>query len=220
MNKYKKYKYAIFDLDGTLLNTLEDLKNSVNYSLKHFSMPEKTTEEIRLFLGNGAVSLFERSVPNGKYNPLFNDALNLFKEHYSKNNDIFTKPYDGIEHVLKCLKEKNIKSVIVSNKFDEAVKILADKYFSGLIDIAIGENEKCGIKRKPHPDMVLKAINDLKADKNDCVYIGDSEVDIATARASGINSIIVSWGFRDKEYLLKSGAKTIISKPLELLDYF
>lgn len=211
-------KAVIFDLDGTLLNTLEDLTESTNFALSAFGYPTRTIEEINSFVGNGVLKLIERALPNGDDNPDFYVCLKTFKDHYKHNMQNKTKPYEGIIDLLKKLKSKGIKTAIVSNKFDAAVKGLTEKYFKGLIDISAGENEAEGISKKPAPDMVLKVIDELKADKNSVVYIGDSDTDILTAKNSQIPCISVSWGFRTKEFLKQNGASTIIDTPSELLN--
>lgn len=206
---------VIFDLDGTLLNTLEDLKDSTNFALKKFGCEEKKLEQIREYVGNGVRKLIERSVPYGENNTNFEQCLKLFKEHYAKNMYNKTAPYDGVIKMLKELKKRNIKIAVVSNKFDLAVKELCKKYFDGLIDIAIGESEK--VRKKPAPDSVFKAIDDLKSDTQNSIYVGDSDVDVQTAKNTGIDCIGVTWGFRDRNLLEKEGAKYIIDSPLEIL---
>ena len=211
-------KAVIFDLDGTLLNTIEDLKESTNFALSAFGYPIKTVEEVNSFVGDGVSKLIERAIPNGKDNKDFEPCLQMFKFFYSQNMLNQTKPYDGITELLETLKAKGIKTAVVSNKFDSAVKELTKKYFDGLISVSIGENEKEGIKKKPAPDMVLKALKELDVQPSDAVYAGDSNTDILTAQNTGIPCISVSWGFRTKEFLLENGAKTIIDYPSELLN--
>jgi len=211
-------KAVIFDLDGTLLNTIEDLKESTNFALSAFGYPVKTVEEVNSFVGDGVSKLIERAIPNGKDNKDFEPCLQMFKFFYSQNMLNQTKPYEGINELLETLKAKGIKTAVVSNKFDSAVKELTKKYFDGLISVSIGENEKEGIKKKPAPDMVLKALKELDVQPSDAVYAGDSNTDILTAQNTGIPCISVSWGFRTKEFLLENGAKTIIDYPSELLN--
>lgn len=214
----KKYRFAVFDLDGTLLNTIGDLTAAVNFALEKHGMPKRTEKDTAAFLGNGAEVLIALSVPGGKENPSFSLVLSSFKEYYAANNTVFTKPYKGIEKVLNSLDKKGIKYALVSNKFDKAVKLLEKKYFEGRFETAVGEYE--GIKRKPAPDLVLKAMENMNAPKDQTVYIGDSEVDIKTAQNCGIDCISVSWGFRSREELAQSGAKTIIDTPDKLLEFF
>ena len=153
-----KKKIVIFDLDGTLINTLEDLKNSTNYALSCLNYPTKTIDEICQFVGNGVAKLIERAIPDGKDNPDFQQCLETFKNHYSKNMYNKTAPYNKIPQMLKTLKQKGYITAVVSNKFDMAVKELCSKYFPDLIDFAAGENEACGIRKKPAPDTVLKVL--------------------------------------------------------------
>lgn len=213
----KKYKTVIWDLDGTLLDTLDDLKDSVNTSLEEYGYPARTKQEIRSFVGNGIRKLVELSVPNGENNPDFDKIFKFFKLHYEKNCNNKTKAYDGIIPLLNKLKEDGISMAIVSNKSDFAVKELADIYFKEFISSAIGESDN--IRRKPYPDSVFKAVKELGADKASCVFIGDSEVDIKTAENSGIDCLSVSWGFRTEEQLIKNGAAKVIATPKELELY-
>ena len=212
-------KIFIFDLDGTLLNTLEDLKDAVNYSLSKFNYPKYTLEDIRLFVGNGVKKLIERALPNGLNNKDFDECLSIFKKSYKENMYNKTYIYEGVIDMLKSLKDKGIKTAIVSNKFDLAVKELAQKYFDGLIDIALGENEKEGIRKKPAPDTVFKVLKLMNLTQDDAIYIGDSDVDIMTAKNSSMPCISVTWGFRDKNFLLENGAKIIVYSPKEILNY-
>lgn len=206
----------IFDLDGTLLNTLEGLKNSTNFALKKFNCPEITLEQTRSFVGNGVQKLIERAIPNGEKNPDFEKCLNTFKEHYSKTMYQKTVAYDGIEDMLTELKRKGVKTGVVSNKFDTAVKELCKNYFDGLIIVAIGESPN--VRKKPAPDSVLKAMKILGAKPENTLYVGDSDVDIQTAKNSNLKSVGVTWGFRDRELLEKEGADFIINTPCELLE--
>lgn len=214
MNK----KIVIFDLDGTLINTLEDLKNSTNHALKTFNYPERNIEEICQFVGNGVAKLIERAIPDGCSNPDFDKCLNVFKQHYSKNMYNKTAPYNKIPEMLKTLKQKGYLTAVVSNKYDMAVKELCNKYFSDLIDFAAGENEACGIKKKPAPDTVLKVLEKFNLTCNQAVYIGDSDVDIMTAKNSKMPCISVTWGFRNRDFLIKHGAEIIIDSPDEIIN--
>jgi phosphoglycolate phosphatase len=212
----KKIDTVIFDLDGTLLNTLEDLTDSVNFSLKNASFPTRTLEEVRHFLGNGAERLMELSIPEGKNNPLFAMCLVDFRKHYKKNIINKTCPYPGIMTVLKKLKNNDYKLAVVSNKFDEAVKMLNKHFFSEYIKTAIGE--RAGILKKPAPDTVYTALKELGTSSENTVYVGDSEVDAKTAKNSGLIFVGVTWGFRDREVLKNEKADYIIDKPEELLN--
>lgn len=205
----------IFDLDGTLLNTLEDLKDSTNFALSYYNYPPKTSEEVRNFVGNGVEKLIERAIPNGADNPNFYACVERLKDHYSKNMCNKTKPYVGIIDMLDELYRHNVKVAVVSNKFDKAAKELCKKYFNDKINIVIGES--ANIRKKPSPDSVLEVIKQLDAKKEETLYVGDSEVDIETAKNSNLTCISVTWGFRNREFLVNSGAKYIIDSPLELL---
>lgn len=207
----------IFDLDGTLLYTLEDLKNSTNYALEKYSMPKRTLDEIRTFVGNGIHLLIERAVPDGDKNPLFEDVFAAFKEHYSAHSLDCTRPYDGVIEMLKEVKRRGFKTAIVSNKIDSAVKELRDVFFPSLIDVAYGESPT--VKRKPAPDTVYAALSELGSEVSESVYVGDSDVDVMTAKNAGMDLVAVSWGFRDKDLLKSMGAGTIIDKPQELFLY-
>lgn len=204
--------FIIFDLDGTLLNSLEDLKDSTNFALREFGYPERSLEEIRKFVGNGVKKLIERAVPQNCTE--VEKCLECFKKHYSQNMYNKTAPYNGIIELLEQLKQSGVKTAVVSNKFDAAVKELCKKYFNNLIDIAIGQSDDT--PPKPAPNSVLKAMKELKADKNSTVYIGDSDVDVMTAKNSNLPCIGVTWGFRDKENL--SGAEYIINKPCDIIN--
>ncbi len=207
----------IFDLDGTLLNSLEDLKVSVNYALYGFKYPKQTLEMVRNNVGNGVEKLIERSLPDGKNNPNFEVCLSIFKEHYAKHMDVNTKPYPHILETLATLKTKGYKLAVVSNKFDAAVKPLCKKYFKTLIDVAIGQEKDT--KKKPAPDTVYIALDELNSTAEKSVFIGDSEVDIQTAKNAGMDCISVSWGYKTKDFLEENGASIIIDTPFELLNY-
>lgn len=212
-------KAVIFDLDGTLLNTLDDLADSTNYALSKFGYPTRTIEEVRQFVGNGVAKLIERAIPDGKNNPNFEKCLSIFKENYAQNMYNKTAPYNGIIEMLSNLKSKGIKIAVVSNKFDLAVKELCKKYFEGFIDFAAGENEAQGIKKKPAPDTVISVLNEFNFAPEDAVYVGDSDVDIMTAKNSKMPCISVTWGFRDKKFLLENGATILINAPSEIYSH-
>lgn len=212
-------KAVIFDLDGTLLNTLDDLADSTNYALSKFGYPTRTIEEVRQFVGNGVAKLIERAIPEGKNNSNFEKCLSIFKENYAQNMYNKTAPYNGIIEMLSNLKSKGIKIAVVSNKFDLAVKELCKKYFEGFIDFAAGENEAQGIKKKPAPDTVISVLNEFNFAPEDAVYVGDSDVDIMTAKNSKMPCISVTWGFRDKKFLLENGATILINAPSEIYNH-
>lgn len=213
MNTYKTY---IFDLDGTLLDTLNDLHASCNYALRTHGMPERSLEEVRQFVGNGVKKLMERAIPNGLENPLFEETLQTFRQHYLLHNLDTTLPYPGIMEMLQQLKAQGKRIAVVSNKFYAATQDLCKHFFGDTIQVAIGERED--IKKKPAPDTVLEALRQLQVTRQDAVYVGDSEVDVETARNSGIPCISVLWGFRSKSFLLFHGATTFIETPNELTN--
>lgn len=196
-----KYNTVIFDLDGTLLDTLADLGDAVNYSLGKMGFPERSYREIRSFLGNGTRQLLKQSVPENTPDDVFEECLKIYLEYYPDNLDNKTAPFDGIVDTLQELKENNYKIAVVSNKFDSAVKELCKKYFSDYLEVAIGETKQ--IKRKPAPDTVFEAMKQLDAKVEECVYVGDSEVDVQTSQNVGIPCIGVTWGFRDRDVLEK-----------------
>ena len=208
------YKAVIFDMDGTILDTLDDLASSVNYALDANGLPKRTRDEVRRFVGNGAVKLIRRAVPEGTTDALFDKVFASYTAHYAVHCADATKPYDGILELLRSLRKAGIKTAVVSNKPDEAVGILAKRYFPDLFDAAVGTRE--GIKTKPAPDSVFEIIKTIGAGKKDCVYVGDSEVDIETAKNAGIPCISVSWGFKGSEFLAEHGAKKIVASAAEL----
>ena len=209
-----KYNTIIWDMDGTLLDTLDDLADSVNAALAEYHLPLRTRDEIRSFIGNGVNQLLNLSVPGGKQHPQFDEILSFFKSHYTKNSSNKTKPYDGLNKVLPELKHLGYRMAIVSNKIDPAVKSLAEQFFEGTMDAAIGNSEY--LRRKPFPDEVFEALRILGVEKDMAVYIGDTEVDIATARNAEMDCICVSWGYRDRSELEAAGAKIIADAPEEL----
>ena len=211
----KDFDTYIFDLDGTLLSSLDDLAASTNYALRWAGMPERTTEEVRMFVGNGVKLLMERAIPDGQQNPRFEEVYATFREHYLKHNLDRTRPYEGVIGMLRELKRRGKKLAIVSNKFYAATQELAHHFFADTIEVAIGEREN--IRKKPAPDTVLEALRQLGASKESAVYVGDSDVDVMTAKNSGLPCISVLWGFRDKEFLIKHGATLFVEKPQEIL---
>lgn len=211
MHKYKTY---IFDLDGTLLSTLADLAASTNHALRTHHMPERSLDEVRRFVGNGVKKLMERAIPDGLNNPLFEETFATFRQHYMQHNLDTTQPYPGIMQMLEQLKAEGKNIAVVSNKFYAATRELCRHFFGDLVPVAIGERED--IRKKPAPDTVIEALRELGVDKEGAVYIGDSDVDIMTAKNSGMPCVSVLWGFRDKEFLLEHGATTLISQPEEM----
>jgi phosphoglycolate phosphatase len=210
-----KYKSYIFDLDGTLLATLGDLAASCNYALRTHGMPERTIDEVRRFVGNGVKKLMERAIPGGLDNPQFDATYADFRLHYLHHNLDTTKPYPGIMDMLARLQREGAHLAVVSNKFYAATQELVEHFFSDYVQVAIGEREN--IRKKPAPDTVLEALRQLGVTKEDAVYIGDSDVDIDTARNCGMPCISVLWGFRDRQFLLDHGATTLVERPDEIV---
>jgi len=205
----------IFDLDGTLLSTLQDLASSCNYALKTNGMPERTIEEVRMFVGNGVKKLMERAIPGGLKNKKFEKTYQDFRKHYMIHNLDTTQPYPDVMEMLEELKNRGKNIAVVSNKFYAATQELCRHFFGNLVDVAIGERED--IKKKPAPDTVNEALRQLHADRKRAVYIGDSDVDVMTARNSGMPCISVLWGFRDQEFLIAHDAMIFVSSPLQIL---
>lgn len=211
-----KYNSVVFDLDGTLLDTLGDLRDCVNFALEKNGLPKRTTEEIRSFVGNGIRLLIERSVPENTPSEITDKCFSDFKEYYKEHSAILTKPYKGIIDLMKDLKSKGIKIAVVSNKADFAVKTLMEDYFEGLYDCAYGE--RAGVERKPAPNGVFEAIKEMGGNPENTVYIGDSEVDVETSENAKLPCIAVSWGFRDKEVLESLCPEYIVDSPSDILN--
>ncbi|MGN1230427.1 MAG: HAD family hydrolase [Anaerotignum sp.] len=214
-----RYQAILFDLDGTLLDTLEDLADSVNAILGKYGFPLRDREEIRRFLGNGSERLMKAALPQEVSEADFAKYLQEYQAYYKGHMEEKTAPYDGILPLLGELRKAGLKIGVVSNKFDLAVKGLCEKYFPGYIDGAAGEREAAGIRRKPAPDMVLTAVERLGVDVQDCLYVGDSEVDILTAQNAGMDCVSVTWGFREEEFLRKAGATHLAHTTEELKDF-
>lgn len=209
-------KAVIFDLDGTLLDTLEDLTDSVNEMLFKMSFPERSIDEIRQFVGNGMKKLVERSVPENFDKSRFDECYTLFKEAYGRNMNNKTRPYGGIAECLEALKGLGVKTAVVSNKNDDAVKSLCQNTFGDLIGFSQGVAE--GIKPKPDPSAVNYTIEKMHLEKEECIFVGDSDTDILTAKNANLKSIGVLWGFRDKNVLEKAGADFIAESPEEIIN--
>ena len=209
------YKTYIFDLDGTLLNTLGDLAAGTNYALRQYGMPEHTIDDVRRFVGNGVGKLIERASPEGLVNPQYEDVLATFRKHYMLHSLDTTAPYPGIESLLHSLRSHGCNVAVVSNKFYNATVELCRHFFADTVEVAIGEREN--IRRKPAPDTVFEAMRQLGVSAEDTVYVGDSDVDVATARNSGIPCISVLWGFRDRDFLIEHGATTFVNTPEDIL---
>lgn len=213
-----KYEAVIFDLDGTLLNTLEDITNAVNHAMDKFNYPLHSAAEVRSFVGNGIKKLIERSLPQGTCTPGFDSIFNEFKQFYTANCRIKTCPYPGIMELLERLYADGYKLAVNSNKNQAAVTELNNIYFSKYISVAVGENGN--IPKKPAPDSLFLALEKAGGcPVNRTLYVGDSDVDIETARNAGIDCISVSWGFKDREFLEKLNPGSIIDTPLELYNY-
>lgn len=216
LNTKKTITTIVFDMDGTVLNTLDDLTVSMNYVLDKFGYPGHTVEEYRLFFGNGVKEALRLALPEDVPSEIIDDMLPIYKEHYDAHCLDKTRPYDGVVEVMKELKQKGYKLAIVSNKIDSAVKELNQRFFADAVGIAIGE--KPGVNRKPAPDMVEAALKELGSTKEEAVYVGDSEVDFMTAKNSKLPCISVLWGFRDKEYLIEQGAYCFAENPEDIIS--
>ena len=201
------YKLAIFDLDGTLLDTLGDLHSSVNFALKAFSFPERTIDEVRSFIGNGVVKLMERSTPDRIDEDTQKSCLNVFRKHYLEHMSDTTAPYANVIDLLSAVRAKGIKTAVVSNKLHPAVEDLCESYFPGLIDKAVGVSVET--ERKPSPVNVIRTAEYFGVKTQECIYIGDSEVDVQTAHNADLECIGITWGFRDKDCLVAHGCDFI-----------
>jgi len=210
-----KVRAIVFDLDGTLLDTLDDLANAANWALRRNGMPVRSLAEIRQFVGNGVRRLIERAVPEGTDEALFERTFDDFKHYYVNHCQERTCLYDGIPELLCVLKEKGYKLAIVSNKLQAGVDELYERYFRDMVEVALGEQPQW--QRKPAPDMVLEAMKRLGVTADEAIYIGDSDVDMATARNSGLSCISVLWGFRDREFLVAHGATCFAQSPADVL---
>lgn len=210
-----KIKAVIWDLDGTLLNTLDDLAASTNAALAANDLPLRTTDEVRAFVGNGVHKLIERAMPEGGVeHPKFQTTLDAFVAHYGAHSKDCTRPYDGIMDVLDDLISRGIKHAIVSNKVDFAVKALSREYFGDRMLSAVGDDPSRA--KKPAPDSVWEAMRQMSVTAEEAVYVGDSDVDVMTARNAGIPCIAVTWGFRSEDCLVEAGACHIARKPEEI----
>lgn len=212
-----KYKAVLFDMDGTVLNTLGDLAAAVNHTLREFSMPERSIAEVAAALGNGAAYLIAHTVPDGTPKELTDKVLAAYAPYYDAHCDILTGPYDGIVPLMEKLRDRGVKLTVISNKQDTAVKPLAEKYFPGLLEIAVGESAE--VRRKPNPDAVLAALRHIGVEREDAIYVGDTEVDLQTARNAGMECASVDWGFRTREQLVEIGAEHIFDTVQELEEY-
>lgn len=211
----KNYDTVIFDLDGTLLNTLEDLADGVNHVMEENGYPKRTLEEVRHFVGNGIRRLMEQAVPESVTGDEFERVFEEFRSYYTEHCQIKTRAYDGIMQLLDTLKKQGYAMAIVSNKNHAAVCELNEIYFKEYIKVAIGQKD--GIRKKPAPDTVIQALKELGKEKETAIYVGDSEVDFATAKNSGMDCALVTWGFRTKNELAEFEPTVFIDQPEELL---
>jgi len=212
-------KLVIFDLDGTMLNTIEDLANSCNYVLKKWNFSSHSVDKYKTFVGNGAKKLVERALPEKERNPEFIEKLHVeFVEYYSKHSEEKTAPYEGIVNLLRGISENNIKIAVASNKFISATRSLVKKYFHQFeFSSVLGQRD--GVPVKPNPQIIYDVMDEANIwNKEKIIFIGDSGEDMKTATNAGVDSIGVLWGFRSKEELKENGAKHIVEKPEEILD--
>ena len=211
------YKAVLFDMDGTLLDTLEDLCDSTNHALRQMGYPPRGIGEIRRFIGNGAEKQIRRAVPEGTSEEKIMETLAAFRAYYQDHCQIKTKVYDGLLDMLSEVKEKGVKMAVVSNKPDAAVKKLNKEYFGDRLDYAIGPSD--GVRCKPYPDMAEEALKALGVEKKDAVFVGDSEVDVQTGLNAGLDVIAVSWGFRSRDVVIEAGASKIADDAGELAKF-
>ncbi|MBQ8176935.1 MAG: HAD family hydrolase [Oscillospiraceae bacterium] len=210
-----KYELAIFDLDGTILNTLDDLADSLNHVLAEHGFPQHTADEVRMMVGNGILNLIKRALPDNAEQAVVETVYNDFNKYYKLHSADKTKPYEGIIEMLEQLKSSGVKLAVVSNKADYAVQDLCVKYFGRIFDAVAGE--KTGVPKKPAPDAVNNILAQLGIERKKSVYIGDSDVDLQTAENSEMDCIAVNWGFRDEKLLRENGAELIVSSPSEIV---
>lgn len=210
-----KYKLAVFDMDGTILDTLSDLTASTNYALKAASLPEKTREDVRRYIGDGVKELIERACAPVTDEKIIEKVFVAFSEYYKAHGEDLTRPYPGIVEAIKTLRANGIKTGVVSNKLEYAVIPLAERYFPSLFDYIAGDKE--GVRRKPYPDPILNAISAMGETKETTVYIGDSDVDVKAGFNAGVDVISAGWGYRSEKFLLENGAKNIVFSAEEML---
>ena len=214
--KHMKYNTVIFDLDGTLINTLEDLTDSVNFAMREYGFPERTVEEVNRFVGNGVARLVNLSLPENTSEEIRGKCLAAFKKHYTAHSMDKTAPYPGIKQAVSELKNAGVRLAVVTNKMQEAATDIVRGFFGDTIDIVIGQVDS--LPQKPAPDGVWRAIDMLGSARSESVYIGDSEVDCATAKNANLPVIGVTWGFRDRKVLEENKADYIIDDPGEILN--
>ena len=209
-----RYRAVLFDMDGTVLDTLADLTNAVNHVLEKYRMPGITERQAASCLGNGARWLLSRAAPAGTEPALLEEMLRVYQPWYDSHCAILTAPYPGILELMEALKAAGVKLAVISNKQDSAVKRLAAQHFPGLLETAVGESAR--VRRKPNPDAVLAALDEMGIEKAGAVYVGDTEVDLKTAENAGIACAAVGWGFRSKEQLRAAGAGRVFYSAREL----
>jgi len=212
-----RYQAVLFDMDGTVLDTLADLTNAVNHILDEYAMPRRTPREVASFLGNGAARLLSKSVPAGTSDARLAEMLRVYQPWYDSHCAILTAPYPGILTLMKSLREAGVKQAVISNKQDSAVKRLAAEHFPGLLETAVGES--AAVRRKPNPDAVLAALREMDVAPEDAVYVGDTEVDLQTAENAGLACAVVGWGFRTEDELRAAGAERIFHSAVELGEW-
>ena len=209
-----RYKAVLFDMDGTVLDTLTDLTNAVNHILELYKMPRRSPQEVASFLGNGAAALLRMSAAPNTPEEQLTEMLRVYQPWYDSHCAILTAPYPGILPLMRALREAGVKQAVISNKQDSAVKQLAEQHFPGLLEIAVGESTT--VRRKPNPDAVLAALREMDVDKADAIYVGDTEVDLRTAENAGLACAAVGWGFRTKDQLVDAGAGHVFQNAEEL----
>ncbi|HKL74042.1 MAG TPA: HAD family hydrolase [Clostridia bacterium] len=212
MNK----KVIFFDMDGTLVDTVDDLTAALNYTLQKFDLPLKTREEVQSYLGNGIFALVELALPSNKKGKK-SEATTIFKEYYTDHLADFTQPYAGITELVTTLQKMNYRLAVISNKIQLPLETLINKFFPNVFEVVIGQ--RANLKQKPAPDSIYLALKMMNVEKTDALYVGDSDIDLYTANNAEVDCISCSWGFKTKKQLISYGAKHIIDKPLELLDY-
>ena len=212
-----RYKAVLFDMDGTVLDTLGDLTNAINHVLVEYGMPVRSLNEVAHFLGNGAAYLVDHAVREDTPEALRAEMLRAYQPWYDSHCDIFTAPYPGIVPLMAALKEAGVRQAVISNKQDSAVKLLAAQHFPGLLETAVGESAT--VRRKPNPDAVLEALRVMGVEREEAVYVGDTEVDLRTAENAGLACAAVGWGFRTEEELRAAGAGRIFQTADELREW-
>lgn len=210
------YRTLLFDLDGTLLNTLDDLAASVNYALLAHGYPQRTLPQVRAFVGDGVRSLMAQAVPEECDEAAMLSCLDTFRAHYGQNMANLTAPYPGIRNSLAVFARRGVRMAVISNKYDAAVKALSAQWFGQWIDVAIGERP--GVPRKPAPDALFAALGELGVSAEGVAYVGDSPSDVVTARRAGLPCVGVTWGFRDEQVLVQAGADIIVRSPAQLIN--